>query len=62
VHDRASPVARLAFRRDERWLALAPTTYPPPWTASMTTWGEQGQMGGAALVQTAIVDRAGEMP
>jgi hypothetical protein len=55
-------VARLAFRRDERWLALAPTTYPPPWTASMTTWGEQGQIGGAALVQTAIVDRAGEMP
>jgi hypothetical protein len=28
----------------------------------MTTWGEQGQMGGAALVQTAIVDRAGELP
>jgi hypothetical protein len=28
----------------------------------MTTWGEQGQLGGGALVQTAIVDRAGEMP
>ncbi len=28
----------------------------------MTTWGEQGQMGGAALVRTAIVDRAGELP
>jgi hypothetical protein len=28
----------------------------------MTTWGEQGQPGGAALVQTAVVDRAGEMP
>jgi hypothetical protein len=28
----------------------------------MTTWGEQGQLGGDALVQTAIVDRAGEMP
>lgn len=27
----------------------------------MTTWGEQGQLGDA-LVQTAIVDRAGEMP
>jgi hypothetical protein len=28
----------------------------------MTTWGEQGQLGGDALVQTAIVDRAGEIP
>ena len=28
----------------------------------MTTWGEQGQLGGDALVQTAIVNRAGEMP
>jgi hypothetical protein len=28
----------------------------------MTTWGEQGQLGGDALVQTAVVDRAGEMP
>jgi hypothetical protein len=28
----------------------------------MTTWGEQGQLGGGALVQTAIVDRVGEMP
>ena len=28
----------------------------------MTTWGEQGQVGGAALVQTAVVDRAGELP
>ena len=28
----------------------------------MTTWGEQGQLGGDALVRTAIVDRAGEMP
>ena len=28
----------------------------------MTTWGEQGQLGGGALVRTAIVDRAGEMP
>jgi hypothetical protein len=28
----------------------------------MTTWGEQGQVGGAALVQTAIVGRAGELP
>jgi hypothetical protein len=28
----------------------------------MTTWGEQGQLGGDALVQTAIADRAGEMP
>ena len=28
----------------------------------MTTWGEQGQPGGDALVQTAVVDRAGEMP
>jgi hypothetical protein len=28
----------------------------------MTTWGEQGQVGGAALVRTAIVDRAGELP
>ena len=28
----------------------------------MTTWGEQGQLGGDALVQTAIVDRAGETP
>jgi len=28
----------------------------------MTTWGEQGQMGGEALVQTAIVDEAGQVP
>jgi hypothetical protein len=28
----------------------------------MTTWGEQGQMGGNALVQTAIVDEAGQVP
>jgi hypothetical protein len=28
----------------------------------MTTWGEKGELGGDALVQTAIVDRAGEMP
>jgi hypothetical protein len=28
----------------------------------MTTWGEQGQMGGDALVQTAIVDEAGQVP
>jgi hypothetical protein len=28
----------------------------------MTTRGEQGQLGGDALVLTAIVDRAGEMP
>jgi hypothetical protein len=28
----------------------------------MTTWGEQGQLGGDALVQTAIVNRAGEFP
>jgi hypothetical protein len=28
----------------------------------MTTWGEQGQVGGLALVRTAIVDRAGEVP
>jgi hypothetical protein len=28
----------------------------------MTTWGEQGQPGGAALVRTAIVNRAGEVP
>ena len=28
----------------------------------MTTWGEQGQLGGDALVRTAIVDRAGELP
>jgi hypothetical protein len=28
----------------------------------MTTWGEQGQPGGDALVQTAVVDRVGEMP
>ena len=28
----------------------------------MTTWGEQGQLGGDALVQTAVVDRAGELP
>jgi hypothetical protein len=28
----------------------------------MTTWGEQGQLGGDALVRTAIVDRAGDMP
>jgi hypothetical protein len=28
----------------------------------MTTWGEQGQVGGAALVRTAVVDRAGELP
>ena len=28
----------------------------------MTTWGEQGQMGGDALVRTAVVDRAGELP
>jgi hypothetical protein len=28
----------------------------------MTTWGEQGQLGGDALVRTAIVDQAGELP
>jgi hypothetical protein len=28
----------------------------------MTTWGEQGQVGGDSQVQTAIVDRAGELP
>jgi len=28
----------------------------------LTTWGEQGQVGGAALVQTAVVDQAGELP
>ena len=28
----------------------------------MTTWGEQGQLGGDALVRTAVVDRAGELP
>ena len=28
----------------------------------MTTWGEQGQLGGGALVRTAIVDQAGELP
>jgi hypothetical protein len=28
----------------------------------MTTWGEQGQPGGDALVQTAIVNQAGEFP
>jgi hypothetical protein len=28
----------------------------------MTTWGEQGQPDGDALVQTAVVDRVGEMP
>ncbi|MGH8961232.1 MAG: CU044_5270 family protein [Jatrophihabitantaceae bacterium] len=28
----------------------------------MTTWGEQGQEGGAALVRTAIVNQAGELP
>jgi hypothetical protein len=28
----------------------------------MTTWGEQGQVGGDSLVQTAIVSRAGELP
>jgi hypothetical protein len=28
----------------------------------MTIWGEQGQRGGDALVQTAIVDRVGELP
>lgn len=26
------------------------------------TWGEQGQLGGDALVRTAIVDQAGELP
>src|SRR6478672_3000525 len=28
----------------------------------MTTWGEQGQLGGDALLRTAIVDQAGELP
>ena len=28
----------------------------------MTTWGEQGEVGGDALVQTAIVDQAGQVP
>ena len=28
----------------------------------MLTWGEQGQLGGDALVRTAIVDQAGELP
>jgi hypothetical protein len=28
----------------------------------MTTWGEQDQVGGDSLVQTAIVNRAGELP
>jgi hypothetical protein len=28
----------------------------------MTTWGEHGQLGGDALVRTAIVDQAGELP
>lgn len=28
----------------------------------MTTWGEQGQLGGDALVRTAIVNQAGELP
>jgi hypothetical protein len=28
----------------------------------MTTWGERGQLGGDALVQTAIVNQAGEFP
>jgi hypothetical protein len=27
-----------------------------------TTWGEQGQQGGDALVRTAVTDRAGEVP
>jgi len=28
----------------------------------MTTWGEKGELGGDALVRTAVVDRAGETP
>jgi hypothetical protein len=40
-------------------LIFDPTTYQ---YLGMTTTGEQGQVGGDALLQTAIVDSAGEQP
>jgi hypothetical protein len=48
-----------SFQGSKAMLVFDPSTYT---LLGVTTWGEQGQVGGAALLQMAITNQAGQEP
>jgi hypothetical protein len=48
-----------SFQGSKAMLIFDPSTYT---LLGVTTWGEQGQVGGAALLQMAITNQAGQQP
>ena len=48
-----------SFQGSKAMLIFDPSTYT---LLGVTTWGEQGQVGGAALLQMAITNQAGQLP
>ena len=48
-----------SFEGSKAMLIFDPSTYT---LLGVTTWGEQGQVGGAALLQMAITNQAGQQP
>ena len=58
-HDEAERAVAWHFYGSKAMNIFDPRTFA---YLGMTIWGEQGQLGGDALVRTAIVDQAGELP
>jgi hypothetical protein len=48
-----------SFQGSKAMLIFDPSTYT---LLGVTTWGEQGQVGGASLLQMAITNQAGQQP